>query len=94
MGEQHWVRRFTAHGAPGAYCRVVTPGSVAAGDPVQLMHRPSHGVTIGDVFVPRRTEPQRLRALLAEPDVAPELARTLERAVTAMAEHDTPGGEP
>ena len=71
MDEPHWVKRFTEHGAPGAYCRVVTPGTVAAGDPVRLLRRPSHGVTIGDVFVPRRTDPQRLRALLSEPGLVP-----------------------
>ena len=44
------VRRFTAHGAPGAYLRVVRPGDVGAGDPVAVVHVPGHGVTLGEVF--------------------------------------------
>ena len=62
MGEQHWVKRFTEHGAPGAYLRVITPGSVAAGDPVVVHRRPGHGVTIGDSFL--RTDPATMRRLL------------------------------
>ena len=35
MGEAHWVRRFTEHGAPGAYLRVLGEGAVAAGAPLR-----------------------------------------------------------
>ena len=57
MDEPHWVKRFTEHGASGAYLRVVSEGTVGAGDTVTVLDRPDHGVTIGDVFrlrVPRR----------------------------------------
>lgn len=53
MGEPHWIKRFAAHGAPGAYLRVLTPGTVGVGDPVTVVHRPGHGVTIGQVFLSR-----------------------------------------
>src|ERR1700722_11986288 len=32
LDEPHWVKRFAAAGRPGAYLRVLTEGSVAAGD--------------------------------------------------------------
>jgi MOSC domain-containing protein YiiM len=51
MDEPQWVKRFTEHGAPGAYLRVVREGTVAAGDRIHVERRPSHGVTIGDCFV-------------------------------------------
>jgi MOSC domain-containing protein YiiM len=51
LGEPRWVKRFTAHGAPGAYLRVVWEGTVAAGDDVEVIHRPGHGVSIGRCFV-------------------------------------------
>ena len=41
-----WVRRFAEHGRPGAYLRVLQPGVLAAGDPVDVVHRPGHGVTV------------------------------------------------
>lgn len=46
LGEARWVKRFTRAAAPGAYLRVVTPGSARAGDPVEIVHRPDHEVTV------------------------------------------------
>jgi MOSC domain-containing protein YiiM len=51
MGERRWVRRFSESGATGTYLRVVSKGTVAAGDDVVVTHRPAHGVTVRDVFV-------------------------------------------
>ena len=64
MGEPHWVRRFTEHGAPGAYLRVLAEGTIEAGAPVEVVDRPEHGVTVGDVFRLRFADPARLRRLL------------------------------
>jgi MOSC domain-containing protein YiiM len=50
MDEAHWVKRFTRAGMPGAYLRVVTTGSLGAGDPVHVVHRPGHGVTVADLL--------------------------------------------
>ncbi|MFI5935791.1 MOSC domain-containing protein [Actinoplanes sp. NPDC051494] len=50
MGEPRWVKRFAAETRPGVYFRVVTPGNVQAGDPIQVLDRPGHGVTIGESF--------------------------------------------
>ena len=50
-----------------------SPGTVGAGDAVTVVGRPAHGVTIGDVFVVRRTEAARLQRLL---DEQPDVART------------------
>jgi len=65
MAEPDWVKRFTAYGAPGAYLRVVTPGEVRAGDPVTVLSRPEHDVTIGVTFRAVTTEPELLPRLLA-----------------------------
>ena len=45
------MKRFTAHGAPGAYLRVLQEGTVAAGDEIEVVHRPTHGVSVGRCFV-------------------------------------------
>jgi MOSC domain-containing protein YiiM len=66
IGEPHWVKRFTDRGAPGAYLRVLGEGRISSGAQVTVVHRPSHGVTIGDVFVLRLADPKRLERLLAE----------------------------
>ena len=40
MDEPHWVKRFTDHGATGAYLRVVEGGTIGAGDEVTVVSRP------------------------------------------------------
>jgi MOSC domain-containing protein YiiM len=44
------VRRFVDAGRPGAYLAVQQPGPVRAGDPVRVLDRPAHGVTVADVM--------------------------------------------
>ncbi len=62
MGEPQWVKRFTDYGATGAYLRVLRPGRVSAGDPVAVVARPGHGVTIRAWFT--RRDPADARRLL------------------------------
>jgi MOSC domain-containing protein YiiM len=78
MGEAHWVRRFTEHGAPGAYLRVLSEGAVAPGAGLRVAERPAHGVTVGEVFQPRFADRARLQLLLDEgEDLHPPLVRRL-----------------
>lgn len=55
------VRRFTAARRPGCYLAVAEEGDVAVGDPVRVLTRPTHGVTVTDVMAVMSGE----RALLA-----------------------------
>jgi MOSC domain-containing protein YiiM len=50
MGEKGWARRFTTAGRPGAYLSVITPGVIRAGDPIEVIHRPNHDMTISLAF--------------------------------------------
>jgi len=84
MDEPQWVKRFTEHGAPGAYLSVVSEGSVREGDRLEIVRRPMHGVTIRDCFPRVDGEPARrlLDAHAAgEVEVDPELLEWAERAV-------------
>jgi MOSC domain-containing protein YiiM len=45
------VRRFTAARRPGCYLAVERAGEVRAGDPVTVLTRPAHGVTVTDLMV-------------------------------------------
>lgn len=65
VGEVGWVKTFTAVARPGAYLRVVTPGTVHAGDRIEVRHRPEHTVTISLVFRACTTDPQLAGELLA-----------------------------
>jgi MOSC domain-containing protein YiiM len=59
-----WVRRFAAEGRPGPYLRVLQPGTIGGGDPIEVVHRPGHGVTVRDMFRAITTERSRLPDLL------------------------------
>jgi MOSC domain-containing protein YiiM len=85
MDEPQWVKRFTEHGAPGAYLRVVAEGTVGAGDEIEVVHRPDHGVTIGEVFVIRRADADRLRRALDDPEVEGEMADEIRDDLEARA---------
>lgn len=65
LGERRWERRFTERAVPGAYLRVSEPGTIRAGDPVTVEHRPDHDVTIGLSFRAITLEPELLPGLLA-----------------------------
>jgi MOSC domain-containing protein YiiM len=48
MGEPRWVRRFADARRPGAYLRVLTEGTVGAGDTLEVLSRPAVTVTIAE----------------------------------------------
>jgi MOSC domain-containing protein YiiM len=61
--EPQLVKRFTAQGATGAYLRVLEPGEIGAGDAVEVVHRPGHGVTTGRTFRILTTQKSRVAEL-------------------------------
>ncbi|MGC4892966.1 MOSC domain-containing protein [Micromonospora sp. DT31] len=74
LDERGWIKRFTGAVRPGAYLRVITPGSVAAGDPVEVVHRPDHDVTVAMVFRATTLEPELLPRVVVA-DALPEADR-------------------
>ncbi|HET9173608.1 MAG TPA: MOSC domain-containing protein [Actinospica sp.] len=64
MAEPRWIKRFTEVGVTGAYLRVITPGEVRAGDGIEVLTRPAHGVSIATYFRAITTERDRLAELV------------------------------
>ncbi|MFH8514924.1 MOSC domain-containing protein [Streptomyces gelaticus] len=76
LDERRWVRRFTQAAAPGAYLRVIEPGEIRAGDPVEIVRRPDHDVTVEMEFLASTTRRELLPGLLAAGDALhPETLR-------------------
>ncbi len=50
MGERAWVRRFAERGRTGAYCAVERPGTIRAGDHLEVLDVPDHGVDLVMTF--------------------------------------------
>ena len=65
MGEKGWAKIFTAAGRPGTYLRVIIPGRIMAGDPIEVIDRPDHDVTVTLLFKATTTERELLPQLLA-----------------------------
>ncbi|MCM0621866.1 MOSC domain-containing protein [Nocardioides bruguierae] len=74
-----WVRRYTEHGRPGAYLRVLGEGQVQTGDEVRVLHRPGHGVTLAHAFAALTTRPDLLPDLASVPDLHPDLRDRMVR---------------
>ncbi|MEO3750306.1 MOSC domain-containing protein [Streptomyces sp. B6B3] len=90
LGQRGWVRRFTQAALPGSYFRVVTPGEVRAGDPVEIAHRPDHEVSVAFLFRALTTEPALRPRILAAGEALP--ARELRRARLWAAQAGTAEG--
>ncbi len=73
-----WVKRFATARRPGPYLRVVETGTLTAGDAVEVVHEPSHGVTVEVLFVALNFDHSRLPELLAIDDLAPKVRRRVD----------------
>ncbi|MHB9759351.1 MOSC domain-containing protein [Streptomyces sp. BYX5S] len=77
LGERGWVKRFTREGVTGAYLRVVEPGEIRAGDAIEIVHRPDHGVTAALQFKAVTLDRKLLPQLLVAGDALhPEARRS------------------
>jgi MOSC domain-containing protein YiiM len=81
MGEPNWVKRFAAARRPGIYVRVLEPGEVAEGDPVERLAGANGHPTVVelmDVWYDPQPEPELLGRLLGSP-LAERARRNVER---------------
>jgi MOSC domain-containing protein YiiM len=70
MGEPDWIKRFADARRPGLYVRVLEPGEVAAGDPVERLDGGNGHPTVVDlmdVWYDKQPDPALLERLLASP---------------------------
>ncbi len=89
MGEPNWVKRFGQVSRSGAYLRVVTPGDVRAGDPIEVVSRPVRSLTIADAYRIYLHEPASIGRLLdAEALPAALTTKIKKRLTTANATKD------
>ncbi|MHA7153942.1 MOSC domain-containing protein [Arthrobacter sp. TMN-50] len=86
LKEPRWVKRFAGENRVGTYLRVITKGSIQAGDSVAVVTRPEHGITGNQVFAGLNADDAR-RLLAAEaegvrlsPEIHEVVAAVLRRA--------------
>ncbi len=68
FGDLRMVRRFAQAERPGAYLRIVREGEIGAGDAIEVLDRPVHGITVALVS----------RAILLDEDLLAEAAQAPE----------------
>jgi MOSC domain-containing protein YiiM len=83
MGSQRFPRQFAAARRPGAYLRILAEGEVAAGDPVEVVDRPGHGLTVAEVSRIYHDDHAAAARLLQVPELAGTWRRWAERLVPA-----------
>jgi MOSC domain-containing protein YiiM len=75
MGDRRFPAAFAAAGRPGAYLRIVEEGSLQAGDPIRVLSRPDHGVTIALVTRAYHSDHRLAARLLDAPELPDGWAR-------------------
>jgi MOSC domain-containing protein YiiM len=83
MGDPKFLKRFADAARPGAYLRVIREGDIGAADAIEVVARPTHGVTSALVSRAILREPQLLNAA----QQAPELPADLRDWLHERAEH-------
>jgi MOSC domain-containing protein YiiM len=79
FGDLSMVKKFGQASRPGAYLRIVTEGELEAGDPITIISRPSHAVTISLVADAVLKD----RSLIARALSAPPLSHELRDGLAA-----------
>lgn len=82
LDEQGWVKTFTQAAVPGAYLRVINPGSIRSGDEIVVTDQPQHGVTVKIVFEALTTNPDSLPALLVAEALSDDVKRRARRRIS------------
>lgn len=72
MAEPRWVKRFTERGRTGAYLAVREPGAIVAGDPIEVVRRPGHGLTV-PMFFRASMGDKELAAVFLRAEVLPQV---------------------
>lgn len=86
ISEPKWIKEFTQDARPGTYFRVITSGDIKAGDPIEVIHRPPHDVSIATVFLATTTNRKLVGRLRDAEEYLP--ADLVEYAATAEVDKD------
>ncbi|MEU4393057.1 MOSC domain-containing protein [Kribbella sp. NPDC023855] len=73
-----WVKQFHQGGRPGAYLKVLKTGTIGAGDPIEILSRPDHEVTVAEMFAGQ--DSAKMRGMLESGvDLVDELREAAQR---------------
>jgi MOSC domain-containing protein YiiM len=82
MEDPGFPKKFTKAERPGAYLRIVGEGHLSAGDRIEVVDRPLHGVRVSDVFRIFTRERRKAPLLLSVPELSEDWKEWARRVVT------------
>jgi MOSC domain-containing protein YiiM len=92
IGVPDMIKRFIAAGRPGAYLAVERPAAVRAGDPVRVLSRPGHGVTVADLAAAMTVDRDRVDLIVrAAGDLGERPSAWLARTLAGRERHSAAG---
>ena len=85
MGDSEFVGRFADAARPGTYLAIDTFGELGANDDIELLDRPTHDVTIGDVERAYHGHPELCDRLVNLPHLSEAWRHWAARAISRRA---------
>ncbi|MBB3097375.1 MOSC domain-containing protein YiiM [Actinoplanes campanulatus] len=82
MAEPRWIKRFADSNRTGAYLRILQEGEIHPGAPIEVIHRPTHGLTLAEAFDIYMHTPENLSRLLVAEALPPDLRTEIEKRLT------------
>ncbi|HET6482406.1 MAG TPA: MOSC domain-containing protein [Actinoplanes sp.] len=79
MGEEQWLKRFTLEARTGTYLRVITPGLLRAGDPIEIVHRPARSIGVSEAFDIYMNRTEELGRLLDAESLPEDMREEIEQ---------------
>lgn len=92
VGVRGWGRRFAEHGRCGAYFRVVEPGTITPGAPIELVGRPDHDVDMLTAFAAAMGDDEAAARVVAAGCLPPMYHERHVRRLAARAHDPPPNG--
>jgi len=66
------IKEFTAANRPGAYLRIIDEAMIERGATIDVVHRPTHGITIGDIFAAKSGERAKISEIAQVKELSTE----------------------
>ena len=78
------IKEFTQAQRPGAYLRILEEGYVSAGDEIEILEVPNHGISIKDLFAAKSRKRVKIREINKIPGLAPKFKDWSEKIAAGM----------
>lgn len=59
------IKEFMAAGKPGTYLRIIQEGDITAGDAIEIISKPTHAITIADLYAAKNGERSKVQEIAA-----------------------------